>query len=73
LDVEVDAVRPSAALGERGGKRDNYPVRFEVRQGRRYSQKTVEAYHVVEGDVMIVVTVYVFSGGGEARDEDRIR
>ena len=38
----------------------------EVRQGRRYSQKTVEVYHVVEGDVIVVVTVYVFFGGWES-------
>ena len=37
----------------------------EVRQGKRYSQKTVEVYHVVEGDV-IVVAVYVFFGGWES-------
>jgi hypothetical protein len=38
----------------------------EVRQGKRYSQKTVEVYHVVEGDVIVVVTVYVFFGGWES-------
>jgi hypothetical protein len=38
----------------------------EVRQGRRSSQKTVEVYHVVEGDVIVVVTVYVFFGGWES-------
>ena len=38
----------------------------EVRQGKRYSQKTVEIYHVVEGDVIVVVTVYVFFGGWES-------
>jgi hypothetical protein len=40
----------------------------EVRQGKRYSKKTVEVYHVVEDDVIVVVTVYVFFGGwGELR------
>ena len=34
----------------------------EMRQGKRYSQKTVEVYHVVEGDVIVVVAVYVFFG-----------
>ena len=38
----------------------------EVRQGKRYSQKTVEVYQVVEGDVIVVVTVYVFFGGLES-------
>jgi hypothetical protein len=38
----------------------------EVRQGRRYSQKTVEVYHVVEGDVIVVITVYVFFGDWES-------
>ena len=38
----------------------------EVRQGRRYSQKTAEVCHVVEGDVIVVVTVYVFFGGSES-------
>jgi hypothetical protein len=38
----------------------------ELRQGKRYSQKTVEVYHVVEGDVIVVVTVYVFFGGWES-------
>jgi hypothetical protein len=27
---------------------------------------TVEVYHVVEGDVIVVVTVYVFFGGWES-------
>jgi hypothetical protein len=38
----------------------------EVRQGKRYSQKIVEVYHVVEGDVIVVVTVYVFFGEWES-------
>ncbi len=38
----------------------------EILQGRRYSQKTVEVYHVVEGDVIVGVTVYVFFGGWES-------
>ena len=34
----------------------------EMRAGRHYSQKTIEVYYVVEQDVMVVVTVYVFYG-----------
>ena len=40
------------------------------REGRRYRQKTVEVYHVAEGDVTVVVTVYVFFGERERSDED---
>jgi hypothetical protein len=29
-------------------------------------KKTAEVYHVVEGDVIVVVTVYVFFGGWES-------
>jgi uncharacterized protein (DUF1697 family) len=38
----------------------------EARQGKRYSQKMVEVYHVVEGDAIIVITVYVFFGTWES-------
>jgi hypothetical protein len=38
----------------------------EARQGKRYSKKMVEVYQVVEGDVIVVVTVYVFFGGRES-------
>jgi hypothetical protein len=38
----------------------------EARQGKRYSRKIVEVYYVVEGDVIVVVTVYVFFGGRES-------
>ncbi len=38
----------------------------EVRQGNRYSHKTVDVYHVVEGDVIVVITVYFFFGGWES-------
>ena len=34
----------------------------EKRLGRRYSQKMVEVYYVVEEDAAVVVTVYVFYG-----------
>jgi hypothetical protein len=38
----------------------------EVWQGKRYSQKMVEVYYVVEGDAIVVVTVYVFFGTWES-------
>ena len=44
----------------------------EERQGRLFTQKLVEVYHVTEGDAIVVVTVYVFFGTGESRNEDRI-
>jgi hypothetical protein len=56
---------PVPAKRGRSCMRKLFPV-DEVRQGRRYSQKTVEVYHVVEGDVIVVVTVYVFFGGRES-------
>ena len=66
---EIEAVLasgdPFPAKQGRSCKRKLFRV-DEVRQGRRYSQKTVEVYHVVEGDVIVVVTVYVFFGGWES-------
>ncbi len=44
----------------------------EAKQGRRYSQKMVEVFYVVEGDVIVVVAVYVFFGKWESRDENRV-
>jgi len=66
---EIEAVLASGdAIPARQGrsfKRKLFQV-DEVRQGRRYSQKTVEVYNVVEGDVIVVITVYVFFGGWES-------
>jgi hypothetical protein len=66
---EIEAVLasgdPVPARHARSCRRKLFQV-DETRQGRRYSQKTVEVYHVVEGDVIVVVTVYVFFGGWES-------
>ena len=56
---------PVPAKQGRSCKRKLFQV-DEVRQGMRYSQKMVEVYHVVKGDVIVVVTVYVFFGGWES-------
>ena len=66
---EIEAVLASGdlALAKQGRScmRKSFQV-DEVRQGNRYSHKTVEVYHVVEGDVIVVLTVYVFFGGWES-------
>ncbi len=42
------------------------------RSGRWYSQKRVEVYFVIEGDVISTITVYVFYGKWESLYENRI-
>ena len=42
------------------------------RLGKYYEQKRVEVYFVVEGDVTITVTVYVFYGKWEIEDGNSI-
>jgi hypothetical protein len=63
---------PVFAKYQRLGTRKMFNVDQEWR-GKRYLQKMVEVYHVVEGDAFVVVTVYVFFGTWESRDEDRIQ
>ncbi|MGO9410990.1 MAG: DUF4258 domain-containing protein [Spirochaetia bacterium] len=42
------------------------------RSGRWYSQKRVEVYFAIEGDVISTITVYVFYGKWESPHENRI-
>ena len=42
------------------------------RAGRWYSQKRVEVYYAIEGDVVLVITVYVFYGEWETTDESPV-
>jgi hypothetical protein len=37
-------------------------------QNRIYDQKRIEVFYLIEGDVIITVTVYVFYGHWEVRD-----
>jgi len=47
------------------GKAKIYPFK-DKRHGRYYEQKRVEVFYVVEQDLIITVTVYVFYGKWEA-------
>lgn len=56
-----------AAKRKRLGKAKVYDFQ-QQRQNKFYEQKRVEVFYLVEGDVIITVTVYVFYGQWEARD-----
>ena len=44
----------------------------QERQGKLYEQKRVEVFYVVEGDMAITATVYVFYGKWEPSDADPV-
>lgn len=44
----------------------------QKRQGKFYEQKRVEVFYAIERDVIITVTVYVFYGKWEVRDENPV-
>jgi len=63
-DVIATGITIAAKPG-RMGKAKIYPFK-EKRHGRYYEQKRVEVFYVVEEDLIITVTVYVFYGKWEA-------
>ena len=58
---------PLTAKRGRLGRGKVYDFR-QVRLGRYFEQKRVEVYYVVEDDVIITVTVYVFYGKWEVEN-----
>jgi hypothetical protein len=66
-DEVEEAVRSGERLAAKRGRhgyRKNFPYRAEWK-GRYYETKQVMPIVVVEGEVTIIVTVYVFYFGGE--------
>jgi hypothetical protein len=70
IDVIVSGSAIPAKFG-RMGKMKTYDFR-KNRLGRYYDQKRVEVFFVVEGDVTVTVTVYVFYGKWEIEDGNSI-
>ena len=59
------------ATGTRLGKARVYNFRQE-RNNRYYEQKRVEVIYVLENEIAITVTVYVFYGKWEAQNADSV-
>jgi hypothetical protein len=59
------------AKSQRHGKAKVYDFKKE-RHGKYYEQKRIEVFYVVEGDCVVTVTVYVFYGKWEDRNEHYI-
>jgi hypothetical protein len=59
------------AKGHRYGKAKVYDFKKE-RHGKHYEQNRVEVFYVVEEDCIVTVTVYVFYGKWEKRNEHHI-
>ena len=53
------------------GKAKVYEFKQKWR-GRYYEQKRVEVIYIIEREVVITVTVYVFYGKGERQDADPV-
>jgi hypothetical protein len=70
MDVIVSGTSIPAKF-ERLGKTKIYDFKKD-RLGKYYEQKRVEVYFVVDGDVIITVTVYVFYGKWEPEDGNSI-
>ena len=56
----------------RFGKAKVYPYN-QIRGGRFYEQKRVEVIYTIKEDTIITVTVYVFYGKWEVKDENLLR
>jgi len=69
-DVIVSGTSISAKYG-RLGKTKTYEFK-KNRLGKYYEHKKVEAFFVVEGDVIVTVTVYVFYGKWERDDGNSV-
>jgi mannose-6-phosphate isomerase-like protein (cupin superfamily) len=69
-DVIVSGTPMSAKFG-RLGKTKTYDFK-KNRLGNYYEHKRVEVFFVVEGDVIVTVTVYVFYGKWEIGDGNSI-
>lgn len=57
--ITTDAIIPGKR--ERSGKAKVYEFKQE-RLGKYYEQKRIEVIYVVEDDIIVTVTVYVFFG-----------
>lgn len=44
----------------------------EYRHGRFYEEKRIEVFYIIEKEAYITVTVYVFYGKWEEKDEDKL-
>ena len=67
----LESGSPTSAKYGRLGKAKvfNYDA---YRAGKWHSQKRVEVYFALEGDVISTITVYVFYGKWESADENRV-
>lgn len=70
LDEIEDVINTGFVIpsrGEREGKAKVYEFKKE-RLGKYYEQKRIEVIYVVENDIIVTVTVYVFFGKWELPD-----
>jgi len=67
----IIAGTPIPAKYDRLGKTKTYDFKAN-RVGRYYEHKRVEVFFVVDGDVIVTVTVYVFYGKWEIDDGDSV-
>jgi hypothetical protein len=71
LSPSTNSGRPIPAKYGRLGKSKIFDF-YQTRLGRYYEQKKIEVFFVIEGDVIVTVTVYVFYGKWEIDDGDSI-
>jgi hypothetical protein len=70
IDV-ITSGHPMPAKYGRSGKSKVFDFN-QTRHGRYYKQKKIEVFFVIEGDVIVTVTVYVFYGEWEFDDGDSV-